>query len=289
MNQDTKIQNLSIMLDSLKDQLLAEKLKLRKTQTLLLSKRRLLQSSHTLLETEFQGVFTDNHNKRRRRRHARPYGLVPLLEPFTQEIVRPYEHASQENVQATVTVWYSNDDDVIWVRAHVRNTLKSTLYNVQMQRGNGGLPRRSTVTILQVDEEIDVCATYQADPGHDVKQLDDLYLVYSVSDGGPRHCQRLKPSHVQDRANLTWLPKVENVSQSLNVFYPHWITIDGESNMDKLRHVGKMQPVPNSIKSITTIWISDDQRLLAVKSGHQNQVGCVDGMKLLRLVKRAEK
>lgn len=58
--------------------------------------------------------------------------------------------------------------------------------------------------------EIDVCATYQVDPAHDVKQLDDLNLVYSFSDSGPNHCQRLRTGHVQDREDLTWLTTVKD-------------------------------------------------------------------------------
>jgi hypothetical protein len=63
------------------------------------------------------------------------------------------------------------------------------------------------VAVLQVDMEIDVCATYQA---HDVQQLDDLHLVYSFSDSGPNHCQRLRTDHVQDRRDLTWLTTVKH-------------------------------------------------------------------------------
>jgi hypothetical protein len=120
---DNKIQNLNIMLNSLQQQLISEKLKLRKTQKLLTSKRQLLQSSHTLLEREFQGVFTDGPIKHRRWRPGRPFGLVSLLGTSAPEEVAAVEHG-QQNAQVTVTAWHSLDDDVIWVRARVRNTLK---------------------------------------------------------------------------------------------------------------------------------------------------------------------
>ncbi|KAG2173562.1 hypothetical protein INT44_007153 [Umbelopsis vinacea] len=206
---DKKIQNLNTMLNSLQQQLVSEKLQLRKTQTLLTSKRQLVQSSHALLERDFQGVFTDGPIKHRRRTiPGRPLGLVSLLEPSAPEDVAAMEHG-QETPQVTVTAWHSLNDDVIWVQAHVRNTLKTPLYNVQLQTSHG-LTRRSTATVLQVDVEIDVCATYQLDPVHDVKQLDDLHLVYSFSDSGPNHCQRLTTGHVQDRSDLKWLMKVKS-------------------------------------------------------------------------------
>lgn len=75
------------------------------------------------------------------------------------------------------------------------------------------LPRRDVVPVLRPDGEIDLCATYQADPGHDVEQLDDLYLVYSLSDGGPPLSQRLESCQVQDRSNMTWLPTHQGMWQ----------------------------------------------------------------------------
>lgn len=120
---DNKIQNLNMMLDSLQQQLVSEKLKLRKTQKLMVSKRQLVQSSHALLEREFQGVFTDTSTKRRRWRPGRPFGLVPLLETSAPEEVAAVEHG-QDDAQVTVSAWHSLGDDVIWVRARVRNTLK---------------------------------------------------------------------------------------------------------------------------------------------------------------------
>ncbi|KAI8576814.1 hypothetical protein K450DRAFT_255106 [Umbelopsis ramanniana AG] len=245
MDQDNKIQNLNIMLNSLQQQLVSEKLKLRKTQTLLTSKRQLVQSSHALLERDFQGVFTDGAIKRRRWKPGRrPFGLVSLLETSAPDEVAAVEH-SQESAQVTLTAWHSVNDDVIWVRARVRNTLKTPLYNVQLQTSSG-LTRRSTAAVLQVDVEIDVCATYQIDPVHDVKQLDDLNLVYSFSDSGPNHCQRLRTGHVQDRSDLTWLTTVKDetgVPPSLYVYFAHWITLDDENEMDTLRQIGKMQRV----------------------------------------------
>lgn len=111
------------MLNSLQQQLVSEKLKLRKTQKLMVSKRQLVQSSHALLEREFHGVFTDTPIKRRKWTPGRPFGLVPLLETSAPDEVAAIEHG-HEDVQVTVSAWHSLGDDVIWVRARVRNTLK---------------------------------------------------------------------------------------------------------------------------------------------------------------------
>lgn len=131
---DKQVENLNILLDSLTQQLLSEKLKLRKTRSLLLSKRQLLQSTHRLLETEFQGAFSDFNEVQakgnRRRRYARPFGMVPLLDEtseqgVTEEVVTsPVEQENVAAIQVTANAWHSKDDDDYWVRAHVHNPLK---------------------------------------------------------------------------------------------------------------------------------------------------------------------
>lgn len=124
---DKQAENLNTMLDSLKQQLLADKLKLRKTRSLLLTKRQLLLSTHTLLVTEFHGVFSDTNEqqvKRRRRRHARPFGLVPLLGETVEDVTAPAEQHRIAAIEVKASAWYSKDDDIYWVRAHVHNTLK---------------------------------------------------------------------------------------------------------------------------------------------------------------------
>jgi hypothetical protein len=60
---------------------------------------------------------------------------------------------------------------------------------------------------VQAGQAIDVCATYEAGPEHQVQSLNDLYLVFSGSASGSIHCQRVVVNHVQDIGNMAWFPK----------------------------------------------------------------------------------
>lgn len=119
------------------------------------------------------------------------------------------------------------------------------------------------------------------------------------------------------------------VQQAIYVFFPHCVRLRGETELSSILQDYEMKavvrrnlyiycfksndfcgifkrvvigythrmlfggrdkkiPKPNSCQDMM-IWVSDDQRLLAAKSGNQIQIACVDGIRLERLVSRLRK